>query len=217
MPVAPLTVARVRSLFVWDKSSLRYRDASGRFVKASEIQDALQRVVKASKRLIVRLSEQMASGSISVGQWQQGMEAAVKDLHLAATATAKGGFGAMTARDYGLTGARLRNHYERLDSFAQDIEANRMTPGQIKARGQLYASAGNGVYQNARREAAHGVMTEERRVLGNAEHCDVCVEESAKGWSPLGTLKRLGDSPCRANCKCQWRFRKQSASDTNNP
>jgi hypothetical protein len=205
--MAERTLQRVRSRFTYDAASMRYRDPSGRFVPADRVRRALLDVVRGSKRTINALARELAGGKISVGDWQAAMETAVKDLNLAATMAAKGGPGTMTPRDFGLAGARIRFHYERIDVFARLVEDGRLSAGQITARAQLYANAGAGVYENARREAARGVMTEERRVLGNAEHCPVCVEEAAKGWQAIGTLKRLGDSPCRANCKCRFRFR----------
>jgi hypothetical protein len=73
----------------------------------------------------------------------------------------------------------------------------------------LYANGALGVYENARREGARraGVMTQERRVLGVAEHCPDCRSEARKGWVEIGTLRRIGDSVCRANCKCRFEFR----------
>jgi bacterioferritin-associated ferredoxin len=210
MPL-PRATAEVRTLYRWDAQRLQYRDARGKFVKSADVRKALSDVVNANKRQIRALARQLNNGTLSVQQWQASMETAVRDLHLGATAAGKGGFGQMTQRDYGLVGRRLQFHYEKLDGFARDVEAGRISAGRVVARAELYARAGVGVYENSRREAARGVMTEERRVLGAAEHCGVCVEEAAKGWQPIGTLKRLGDSPCLANCRCSYRFRKQAA------
>jgi hypothetical protein len=205
--MAERTLQRVRSRFTWDATSLRYRLPNGQFVPADRVRRALLDVVRGSKRTIISLAKELTAGRMSVGAWQAAMETAVKDLNLAATMAAKGGPGAMTPRDFGLAGARIRFHYERIDVFSRLIEDGRLSAGQVTARAQLYANAGAGIYENARREAAQGVMTEERRALAKAEHCGVCVEEAAKGWQPIGTLRRIGDSPCRANCRCTYRFR----------
>jgi hypothetical protein len=56
---------------------------------------------------------------------------------------------------------------------------------------------------------------QERRRLGVAEHCrthgdlEGCVELHDLGWQPIGSLPRLGQTPCRTNCKCHWQFRYQ--------
>jgi hypothetical protein len=209
MPAALSTVQQVRDAFSFDRDTLRFRRTStGRFVDADTVRRATRRVVDYAERAIRRLADDFNAWRIGLQTFETSMRQAVKELHLAATAAAKGGFANMTARDYGLVGARLRYHYERLDVFARLVEDGRLSAAQVKQRASLYARGGLVAYENARREAAVGVMTEERRILGVAEHCDVCIEQAALGWQPLLTLRRLGDSPCRANCKCRFRFRK---------
>jgi hypothetical protein len=210
MPL-PRTTAEVRTLYRWDKNSLRYIDQRGRFVKSADVRKALSDVVNANKRQIRALARQLNNGTLSVQQWQASMETAVRDLHLGATAAGKGGFGQMTQRDYGLSGQRIQYHYAKLDGFARDVEAGRISAGRVVARTELYARAGVGVYENSRREAARGVMTEEKRFIGAAEHCVDCVNAAALGWQPLGTLPRIGQSLCRANCRCRFGFRNQAA------
>lgn len=210
MPLAR-TTQQVRTLYRWDKNSLRYIDQRGRFVKSADVRKALSDVVNANKRTIRSLARQLNNGTIGVQQWQASMETAVRDLHLSATAAGKGGFGQMTQRDYGLAGQRIQFHFAKLDGFARDVEAGRISAGRVVARAELYARAGVGVYENARREAARGVMTEEKRFLGAAEHCADCVAAAAMGWQPLGTLPRIGQSLCMASCRCSFGFRKQAA------
>jgi hypothetical protein len=210
MPL-PRTTAEVRTLYRWDKNSLRYIDQRGRFVKSADVRKALSDVVNANKRQIRALARQLNNGTLSVQQWQASMETAVRDLHLGATAAGKGGFGQMTQRDYGLAGQRIQFHFSKLDGLARDVEAGRISAGRVVARAELYARAGVGVYENSRREAAVGVMTEEKRFLGAAEHCADCVNAAAMGWQPLGTLPRIGQSLCRANCRCRFGFRNQAA------
>jgi hypothetical protein len=210
MPL-PRTTAEVRTLYRWDKNSLRYIDQRGRFVKSADVRKALSDVVNANKRQIRALARQLNNGTLSVQQWQASMETAVRDLHLGATMAGKGGIGAMTQRDWGLAGQRIQFHLRKLDGMARDVEAGRISAGRVKARAEMYANAAVGVLENSRREAATGVMTHERRVLGSSEHCAVCIEEAAKGWQPLGTLRRLMDSPCLSNCRCAFRFKSEAA------
>jgi hypothetical protein len=212
MPLAR-TTAEVRTLYQWDRTSLRYKDARGRFVKSADVRKALADVVNANKRAIRSLARQLNNGTIGVQQWQASMETAVRDLHLGATAAGKGGFGQMTQRDYGLAGIRIRRQYEFIEKFARDIEARRITTGRTVWRSELYAKAARGTYENARREGAIAAGFDQgRRILNkNGEHCKDCVEEAAKGWQPIGEMRRLGDSVCKAACTCGQRFRKTAA------
>jgi hypothetical protein len=129
---------------------------------------------------------------------------------------AKGG--RLTARDYGRIGARLRTQYRYLQGFALDVEAGRLSAGQIVARAGLYAAGFNGAYERARRDewqdrAAAGVAVDARNVLAAAEHCQNgggktgCQDEAARGWVPLHLMSTPGGRRCRSNCLCRLEFR----------
>lgn len=96
-------------------------------------------------------------------------------------------------RDFGRS---ARDNYEKLQ-------------GRIKGRIRQYALAGNTVYKNSTRWAAQFAgKTEEIRVLGRPEkHCSDCPEYAKRGWQPLGTLPRIGDSECRNYCWCHFEYR----------
>lgn len=43
---------------------------------------------------------------------------------------------------------------------------------------------------------------------GTDEPCPTCIERLALNWQPIGTLRPIGDSECRHQCHCHFRFRK---------
>ena len=52
-------------------------------------------------------------------------------------------------------------------------------------------------------------MTEERNFLEpDADHCQECWDEAAKGWSPLGTLIPIGERTCLTKCQCKFEYRR---------
>jgi hypothetical protein len=128
------TLAEIRARFRWDAAAQRWRGASGRFVKESSLKRALTRFADNAGAEIRGLAEQLNEGRISLAEWQAGTAARVKDLHLAMSAAARGGFHNLTQADYGRIGARLRRQYGYLQRFALDIEAGRLSPAQIVAR-----------------------------------------------------------------------------------
>jgi hypothetical protein len=79
-----------------------------------------------------------------------------------------------------------------------------------------------GMYADSLWQAAQDVLRdnmrrsgydEERRRLGEASrHCTVCPSLSRLGWQPIGSLPRIGESPCRSRCRCSWQMR-----DSRNP
>jgi len=101
-------------------------------------------------------------------------------------------------------GAAIAREYKYFEKFVRQV----LGAVNAAARAGMYAEAGRGTYEEARAEAmkASG-KTEERRLLGIADHCSDCVAEANKGWQPIGTLRAIGDSLCKSNCHCRKEFR----------
>ena len=101
-----------------------------------------------------------------------------------------------------------------LDRFTNDLreKAKRgepMSPKDIRRAGMYADSARSTAEQSLRSFISEefGDLSEESRELGVAEHCDGCVEEAAKGWQPIGTLKPIGSLECGNHCHCKFVFR----------
>jgi hypothetical protein len=84
-----------------------------------------------------------------------------------------------------------------------------MTPGQFIARAESYGAA---VWGDAQ-EVARGtyirdeVFDQEHLELGESEHCDQCLSDSAKGFVPIGSLGPIGSRLCLNNCHCRLVYR----------
>ena len=76
------------------------------------------------------------------------------------------------------------------------------------ARSSMYADAAWGVAQDVfRARMGRDGYPLERRVLGGHRHCRVCPELAGQNWSPVGSLPRIGETPCRSKCLCHFEFR----------
>jgi hypothetical protein len=199
------TLSQIRALYSWNDKAQRWM-VRGRFVSESSLKLALVQYAAAAGEEVKELAGQMARGEIRIEEWQLATADRIKNSRLAMTAAAKGGFRNLTAADYGRLGSQLRQQYRYLQGFALDVEAGRLGAGRIVQRAALYAAGAAGWYENERRDGAAGIYTHERRVLAASEHCSICVEEAARGWVEVGTLRPIGDSPCRANCLCKFEF-----------
>jgi hypothetical protein len=96
-----------------------------------------------------------------------------------------------------------------LDDFkAEILDGEQQVDGTLAARAAMYASAAWGVAQGIGREQAIASgHTHERRVhQGSDAPCPGCEEQRDLGWQPIGTLKAIGDSPCRTNCHCHYEY-----------
>lgn len=211
MPSLTTSERRAAALaaFLWDESALRYRSAStGRFISDRAVKQAVNTIIARSKAELRSLAQQAASGELGLTDFQSRMAGELKNLHLTATAAAKGGWGQLTQADFGRVGAELRFQYERLELFVRHIEAGDLSAKQITARTEMYIAAANGTYEGTRRAAAEdGGFTEERNILGQSEHCDLCIQETAKEWQPIGSLIPIGSRTCLSRCKCTLEFR----------
>jgi hypothetical protein len=156
----------------------------------------------------------LANGEITLAKWQQGMSAQIKNSHLAAGASAKGGWAQMSQADYGQVGGRLKRQYEYLNNFAADIASGKQKlNGNFLRRADMYLEAARGTYEEARRRLyAQSGYTEERRVLGRAEHCKDCLDFAGRRWQPINTLPPIGASICLTNCHCRFIYRKTDGS-----
>jgi len=148
---------------------------------------------------------QLAEGTITIAEWQGSMAAMIKEQHIISAIAGKGGRSMMTATDWGRTGGRLRFQYERLDKFAHEIMSGYFSPEYVAARSKMYINSTRTAYWDALTQAHKdsGEYTEEKRILGYAEHCADCVYFADMGWQPLGSMPEPGsESVCMTNCQC---------------
>lgn len=200
------------SSFSYDEKSGRYRRRStGQYVPQSAVREAIDVAIEREQRELTRISRRLRAGTISLDQWQVQMAETSKSLHLWSGTAARGGWGQMTSSDYGKIGARVRAQYGYLDNFAQQIERGEVNVklGGFLTRVEMYADAGRNTYHSILLSVMMDDvgMTEERNVLGIADHCDGCLEAEAEGWVPIDTLPLPGERDCLTRCKCDIIYR----------
>lgn len=196
--------------FTFDDRTGRYRDVeSGRLVGRQVVRLALDQVLESSAREMQALAEGLRNGSVSLGEWQTRMAREVKNVHLASGALAKGGWAQLSPADLGRIGQKVRTQYEFLRGFAAQVaNGEQRLDGTLGRRVELYAEAGRGTYHAVeQREMQARGRTEERSLLGAADHCEECVEQAARSWQPLGEMVPIGARVCKARCACSVDYR----------
>jgi len=106
--------------------------------------------------------------------------------------------------------SQLKSQAEYMSAFHAEVLSGSQPPnGTLSSRAGMYGASAWGAAQGVRRDVAQmgGAAEEMRKHIGADEPCPVCVEEQAKGWKAIGSLKVIGDSYCRCNCHCTFRFR----------
>lgn len=202
----------IRSRFRWNPNAGttgRYIAPSGRFVAQSVIKREMESVIGGVKREMQSLSKSLQGGSISLQEWYDGMRGRIKLTHSVDASIAKGGWAQMTQSDWGAVGQLTKRQYQFLNNFALQIaDGTQPLDGRFLVRSGMYADAARATGEDMkRREAGRNGYTQERRILGVADHCGDCVDAANLGWQSLGTLPKIGDSVCRTNCHCEFSFR----------
>ena len=199
----------MRGPYTYDARAYSYRDGAGRFVSDRQVREALDGALDAHTKTVRALGESLRAGRISVAEWQTGMARAIKNAHLYSAAAARGGWQNMTPADYGRAGQKIRAQYGYLRDFAaQIVDGRQPLDGRFLQCVDLYGQSGRVTYHaTERREMEVRGMTEERNVLHPSDHCPGCVDESARGWVPIGSLVPIGSRDCRTRDRCTVAYR----------
>lgn len=188
-----------------------YIDERGRFVSDKAIRDGLDGYLAAKEKDAAALADRLASGSISLADFELGMMQNIKDAHLASAALAKGGWFYMTQADFGRVGQIVRQEYGYFREFAKQIRDKAATAvgGNIKRRVKQYMNQARLTYYAIKRALARLMGKGEiRSTLNPADHCAECVAFDGR-WFPIdsGEYKPPGSRTCRSNCKCYEEYR----------
>ena len=198
------------SQYQYDPRSRRYRNrATGRYLPATNVRSAVDTIIGVESVKMRALAQSLVNGEIALSDWQMQSAALLKALHVALGLAANGGLANTSAADLGYIASQIKEQYKYLNKMALQIrKGSQALDGTLVSRAELYAQAGRALYENVVDRAAQNAgCTEERSVLGPADHCDDCVGEAAKGWQPIGTLIPIGQRKCLANCQCSMEQR----------
>jgi hypothetical protein len=208
--VPPIRLSDLTPAYYWDARTGRYQDVNtGRFVSSAQVRTSLDRFIESSQTRLEALTIQLQGGRLTLAEWETQFALTIKRLACASGALAKGGWAQMTPADWGKVGWEVRRQYEFLHNFALDIGTGKQAmDGRMLVRARMYGQAVRGIYEEVRRaDAVDAGKTQERRILGVAEHCLDCVDYARRDWQPIGTLPRIGNSQCLTNCHCTFEYR----------
>jgi hypothetical protein len=141
------------------------------------------------KDIVDKLAEDLYTGNISIGAWEERMKAEIKSLHTATAVIGKGSFEDVSQSDWGRVGAEVKKQYRYLHNFAEYIAENRDTLSlrAIQARSHLY---GNAAKHTASLMQAGEFAGGTRRHPGR--------------FKGLPWIPGDGSTECLINCKCRW-------------
>jgi hypothetical protein len=209
----------------WDHQRQTYGGATSADLKRASL--AFAAAVGAELALA---TEALIAGETPIEVWQTQFGRTLRRAHLAMGAFAVGGFSRLIPADLKTLFGEVRFNLRKLRRFARATEHGDARAGSedaIRHRSTLYGDRLNTLYELIRGDShmrARGpdgvaLFTQEINVLGQADHCDKntpegaarpepgCVQETARGWVPIGTLSRPGERLCTMQCKCGLKYR----------
>lgn len=170
--------------------------------------EALRALIRPARHALRSVTQALDEDAITLPGWHRAFRATLLPLQWAAGMLGSGTDEPPPA-DQAAIVRRAGFQLAYLDGFRQALltGAQRLGPGAI-ARAALYASAAWAAEETVRRaKARRDGFTEERRILGESQHCPECPGLAAVGWQPIGSLPEIGETVCMASCACWFEYR----------
>lgn len=176
---------------------------------ATPSQRWLNRVIAGLKGEAKAVTRKFIDGDVSRAEWELWMREYLSITYIIGTAAALKTF-ELSAADLQIASEQERSQLAYYSAFMGQLSSGEQKKnGSLLARVGLYIGAAwglmwfiNGV------KARLGGYTEERRILGKADHCPDCLRYAGMGWQPIGTLPDPGvGSVCLSNCRCRKEYR----------
>jgi hypothetical protein len=196
----------------YDAGAGRYLPPSGVPVHPVWSRRELDRALVSAGEGIARTAAAPVRRDVVRLDWLRDMEAHILERHAAAAALARGGLARLTAEDREWLRARVLAQYDFLDGFEAAIRAGEaagepMTEAAIVQRAAMYNDAARATYEAMRGRTERDLgRTRERNLLGVADHCAECEQQTARGWVEIGALVPVGERSCLTRCKCVIRY-----------
>jgi hypothetical protein len=103
--------------------------------------------------LVYGLAEDLASGSITLSDWEDAMRDQIKNTLGVMYVFGRGGFDAMTPNDWTVLSGLVTAAFMYLDHFAADIAQSLLSEDAIAARSAMYVGSGVGAYERGQAAA----------------------------------------------------------------
>lgn len=191
--------------FEYDVEKKTYRTSTGRPIPEAEIAAAV-----AFYEAKMKIGFHLVRGEDvdAVDEWEQEARLNTKDLYSTMVALAEGGWDMMGPRQWGRAGGFIGAQYRYIDEQSERARRGIIPVEALNSIAPKIVNTGYIIYSNSHRETVleSGEFTQERRVH-SPKPCDDCQHESDLGWQRIGTLRLLGDSRCRQNCRCSYEYR----------
>lgn len=186
----------------------------GRLLSYQEVRRSVEAVV-----IGARMEASMAAAELpaegrdagSIDTFWRTMLMLIAGIHTAAAAAANGGIPALTLTARQALREAIARDNAYLAGFTSEIRAG-LDSATLGPRAASYMDSALVTYEQERMRV-HKFLdyTEGRRITHpEAEHCNGCIEQEARGYVPIDEVVPLGSEECGQWCKCTIDYRKTS-------
>ena len=193
----------------------RYVSMQNVMMPAERVRYVLDRTLINARADMQLLCDGLRHGGLALDDWQIKMTDIIRVVHTASAVLAYGGFGRMSPDAWAGVQNGISEQLDYLTNFANQIGSGQQRlDGTLCRRMRLYLEAGRRTYHIVETGIMEGNGYDQyRNVLGMAEHCSECVEETDKGWVAIGELSEIGTRLCMTNCQCHYEYRMEPDGD----
>lgn len=227
-PASPAFDVTGTSTYRWSQEHLTYVRRDGAAVDPAAVKQNVNTFARDAADELETLTRRMTTGEIAIEEWQSAAAAQVKAIHLAVDLVAQGGVRAYEPSDVIRIVEGVDFQLRRLLDFSRSLDDLssfnvRLSDDAAIARARLYGASARVTYEASIARswfelAGTGVAVEQLNVLSEeVDHCGPnrktgtpgCLEETERGWVPLGDLSLPGQRSCNVNCYCRVEYRKK--------
>lgn len=184
-----------------------YHKSNGKPVVERRIKELLALLLLLASARLGELATAFVEKRIASSVWAEQVGTDLLRQHLILAALGAGGWAQLTEDDYARVQSRMDDDRQRVAGTANDVVIGAITLAVALARVNAYVGSARTQFYDAERSrlqrSASNMIMLERRILGNAMHCNDCIIYYNMGWQPVGTLPSPGmDSICGGACRC---------------
>ena len=202
--------------WVWNQLTKRYRNSKTKKTITSNTVLRLRDDFVDEMRDFSKLTDDLVNSRITVQEWVFEMRKRVRNVNSAQYMLARGGRNAMFQTDLDALSEIIKEQYDFLQQFGEEVRAGNLSASQITARSELYMESTTRSHEQAK-AASFDIELPEYPADGNqickarcrcrweidekkdyieaywmlnvaAKHCDTCLSNAAK-WAPYTIQK----------------------------
>ena len=164
--------------WVWNQLTKRYRNSKTKKTVSSNTALRLRDdFVDLKRDTFSDLTDNLINSRITVQEWVHEMRKRIRDVNNAQYMLARGGRNAMFQTDLDALSEIIKDQFDYLQQFGEEVRAGRLSANQITARSELYMESSTRAHEQAK-----------------AASFDIELPEYPADGSQI----------CRARCRCRW-------------